>query len=77
MPISRKRRKRTRRPTPDQRQRNLDAIERVHFACVSCARGETVGVTILETAETASLGRLTVSYTSAFVGDLSGSEQRA
>jgi hypothetical protein len=77
MPISRKRRKRTRRLTPDQRQRNLESIERVHSACVSCSRGETLDVTFLLTAETASRARETVSYTSAFVGDLSGSEQRA
>jgi hypothetical protein len=35
-----------------------------------------VGVTFLQTAETASLAGETVSYTSAFLGDLSGSTNR-
>jgi hypothetical protein len=78
MPVSRKRRRvRTKRPTPAQLlRRNRLLLDRVLNSCPSCAAGLTVPVTVLLTAETASLAGETASYTSAFLGDLSGSTDR-
>ena len=78
MPVSRKRRTRTRRPTADQQRRrsNRQMIDLVLDACPSCADGRTVSVTFLTTAEQAPSPKGTRSYTSAFLGDLSGSTDR-